>query len=142
MSSLTGADKQILEAVFGMKNGYVLDFSDPAFADFFNSYGVDIHSTQYQDKGTSKAKRLRSFWEKEPDKLVGQVLSDLLDVCEVLYSFDLLERDTVALEKSRATVARLLVNPHEGNFRTSTGVQSGHLEVPDISNLPVDPAVS
>ena len=101
MSSLTGAEKKCLEAVFRMNGGYVLDFSDSGFAEFFDSYGVEIHGSKYQDKGTSKAKNLRAFWDKEPDELVGQVLLDLLDVCEIL------GRDQVAIEKGRAIAARL-----------------------------------
>ncbi len=101
MSNLTGAERKILEVVFGMKSGLVLDFSDQGFAEFFDSYGVEIHGSQYLGKGTSKAKKLRAFWDKEPDELVGPVLSDLLDVSEIL------GRDQVEIEKGRAIAARL-----------------------------------
>ncbi len=101
MSSLTGAEKKCLEAVFGMNSGFVLDFSDQGFAEFFDSHGVDIHGSQYHDRGNSKANKLRAFWDKEPDELVGKVLSDLLNVCEIL------GRDQVAIEKGRAIAAKL-----------------------------------
>ena len=142
MSSLTGADKRCLEVVFGMDGGFVLDFSDQGFEEFFDSYGVDIHGSQYQDYGTSKAKKMRAFWNKEPDDLVGRVLSDLLDVSEVLYSFNLLEQDSVAFKKSRAIVARLSGISPEENSHAGTGIQRNASEISNISGLPVDAEVS
>ena len=107
MSSLTGPDKIILETVFGMDSGYFLNFSDARFEQFFHSYDVNIHGVPYQFYGTSKANKMRAFWDKESDELVGRVLSDLLDVCEVLFSREVLERDSLALKKSREIAARL-----------------------------------
>ena len=37
---------------------------------------MNIHGQQYRTYGHSKAKKLRSFWEQEPDVLVGRVLSE------------------------------------------------------------------
>ena len=142
MSSLTSADKRCLEVVFGMDGGYVLDFSDQGFEEFFDSYGVEIHGSPYQDHGTSKAKKMRAFWNKEPDELVGRVLSDLLDVCEVLYSFNLLEQDAAAFKKSRAIVARLSGISPEETALAGIGIQISALELSNISSLPVDSEVS
>ena len=74
MSSLTTADKRYLEAILGMRSGLVLHFTDATFAEFFNGYNFDIHGKQYQTYGTSKAKKMRAFWEREPDALVGPYL--------------------------------------------------------------------
>ena len=74
MSNLTSIDKKKLEKLFQMSSGYVLDFSDRTFAEFFNDFKVDIHSEKYKDTGDSKAKKLRKFWRIEPDDLVGRVL--------------------------------------------------------------------
>ena len=78
MSSLTGADKLILEEILGMGSGYVLDFSDVSFGQFFGSYNVDIHDIRYQTFGTSKANKMRAFWKWESDELVGRILSELV----------------------------------------------------------------
>ena len=43
---------------------------------------IDIHSERYQFKGTSKANKLRSFWEVEPDAIVGVVLGELISEYE------------------------------------------------------------
>ena len=142
MSSLTGADKEILEIVFGMKSGYVLNFSDAGFEQFFESYDVDIHGARYRIYGTSKAKKLRAFWDQEPDDLVGRVLFGLLDVCEVLCSPEVRERDSEALKKSRAIVARLSGISPEANSLPSERIPNRKIEIPSIQNLPVAPAVS
>ena len=101
MSSLSGADREILEIVFGMKSGYVMDFNNERFEEFFKSYDVDIYGPRYRIFGDSKAKRMRAFWRMAPDALVGRVLFDLLKVCEAL------EWDSVALKRGRAIAGRL-----------------------------------
>lgn len=108
MSSLTGAEKEILEFVFDMKSGYFLEFSNADFGRFFQSYGVDIYfGAGYQSHGDSKANRMRAFWELEEDELVARVLFDLLDFCEAKSSPEFLERHAMALLKARAIAARL-----------------------------------
>ncbi|HRJ00664.1 MAG TPA: hypothetical protein PKV67_07785 [Hyphomonas sp.] len=63
MSSLTGIEKRYLEKLLGMQSGYVLDYSDATYAEFFSRHRIDIHGARYQTYGTSKAKKLRAFWE-------------------------------------------------------------------------------
>ena len=109
MSSLTAADKQYLEAILGMGGGFVLDFSDNTFDEFFGTYGVDSHGGRYQKYGTSKAKKMRAFWEKEPDSLVGPVLSGMLDIYEAQCA---LGRATAILRCSQR-VRRLFLESQE-----------------------------
>lgn len=62
-----------------MGEGYVLDFSNASFAEFFRrDVGVPIYADKYSGAGDSKARRLRIFWEIEPDELVGKALKGLL----------------------------------------------------------------
>ncbi len=77
MSSLQMHEKVIFEKLFD-RGGYVLDFNDPRYADFFKEHEINIEAPKYYAKGTSKMKRLRTFWEIEPDHLVGKVLEALL----------------------------------------------------------------
>jgi hypothetical protein len=80
VSELSRADQRALELHFDMGHGYVLDFSDPKFGDFvFDAVGVDIHDQKYTTEGTSKAKKLRSFWRLESDYLVGRLILALVD---------------------------------------------------------------
>ncbi len=83
MSSLTVIEKRYLEKILNMDGGYVLDYSDNSFGTFFNRQKVDIHGPKYQTYGTSKAKKLRAFWDAENDAFVGKVLSALIDEYEV-----------------------------------------------------------
>lgn len=73
-------ERECLEELFGMSSGYVLDFSNRTFAEFFReTAGVDIYASKYAVNGDSKARRLRAFIELEPDPLVGTTLSELLE---------------------------------------------------------------
>jgi len=81
MSSLKAMEKRRLESLFGMQTGYILEFSNASFAEFFrDSAGIDIYCNKYEYGSGSKANRLRAFWEKEPDQTVGKILSEMLDI--------------------------------------------------------------
>lgn len=73
-------ERDCIEQLFGMGSGYVMDFSNRTFAEFFRENArVDIYAEKYAGNGDSKAKRLRAFIELENDALVGRVLSELLE---------------------------------------------------------------
>ena len=66
MAKLTPRDFRILDEVFEMEQGYVLNFSDRTMSQFFDyELSVDIDSEKYRRFGTSKAKRLRCFLAKK-----------------------------------------------------------------------------
>jgi hypothetical protein len=80
MSNLTFGEKHNLEKLLGMSSGYVLDFSNRTFQEFVaDSTGTDIFHEQYARASGSKANRLREFWAKEPNHVVGKLVRDLLD---------------------------------------------------------------
>jgi hypothetical protein len=80
MSNLSFGEKHKLEKVFGMGSGYVLEFSNRTFQDFvYDSTGKNIFDEAYNRGSGSKANRLREFWQKEPNQLVGKLIFDLLD---------------------------------------------------------------
>jgi hypothetical protein len=55
-------DMRLIDDLFGMGGGYVIDFSDRTFAEFFShELDIDIDHPQFSVEGTSKAKRLRYF---------------------------------------------------------------------------------
>ena len=81
MSTLKTIEKRLLEELLGMSGGYVLDFHNDTFAAFFvESVGTDIYEEKYAKYGTSKARRLRAFWELESDPVVGKTLVELIDI--------------------------------------------------------------
>jgi hypothetical protein len=63
-----------------MGSGYVIDFTNRSFSEFFlDSLRVNIYDAKYDYESGSKANRLRCFWQKEPNYVVGQLLFKLLE---------------------------------------------------------------
>ncbi|MBU0508969.1 abortive infection family protein [bacterium] len=82
MSELNSIEKSKLEKLFGMGSGYVLDFPNRRFAEFIvESTGKDIYDARYENASGSKANRLRAFWSKEPNHVVGRLIADMLEYC-------------------------------------------------------------
>lgn len=80
MSSLKSLEKRQLEDLLGSASGYVLDFTNASFEDFFlDGVAIQIYSKKYSFNGESKGKHLRAFWEVESDELVGDALIGLLE---------------------------------------------------------------
>ena len=81
MATIKESDKRILESLFGMQSGYVLDFSNATFQSFFwNNFKININDQKYSTYGDSKAKRLRAFWDTESNQVVGKVILELIEV--------------------------------------------------------------
>ena len=78
MATIKMLDKRVLEELFD-RGGYVLDFSNRTFSEFFRENGINIDQDKYLKNGTSKMNRLRAFWETEQDKVVGEIIFELLD---------------------------------------------------------------
>jgi len=78
MAEITAFERRKLEKVLGMGDGYVLDFSDRTYAEFFLDFRVDIDAPEFRVGGGSKAKRMRTFWEIAPNHTVGKVLDGLV----------------------------------------------------------------
>jgi hypothetical protein len=83
MSTLKAHEKVIFEKLFD-RGGYVLDFTDRTYAEFFREHSIDIDSNKYQVNGASKMKRLRAFWEIEADSLVSKILAALLEYANAI----------------------------------------------------------
>ena len=75
MSDLSGIEKRKLERALGMGGGYVLNFSDRTFAEFFqDNFKLDIYDPKYNRASGSKANRMRAFWDEAPNHVVAKVL--------------------------------------------------------------------
>ena len=108
MSSLKMLERDCIEELFGMGSGYVMDFSNRTFSEFFReSARVDIYSDKYAANGDSKAKRLRAFIELETDPLVGKTLSDLLEYWRYKTSQPN-TKETALAERAKQVVERLV----------------------------------
>lgn len=80
MSGLTRFERMKFEKLFGMGSGYVLDFSNRTFQEFFyESIGIEIYEERFAKNGGSKANHLRAFWELESDSHVSKAMQEMLD---------------------------------------------------------------
>lgn len=83
MASLKFRDKIIIEEFLEMRGGYVLNFNDRTFAEFFRDFNIEIdHPSYMEGHSGSKANRMRSFLAREPDRLAGEVLQELVEYAE------------------------------------------------------------
>lgn len=139
MSSLNDVEKRYFEKLLGMQSGYVLDYSDATFGEFFNRHGINIHGQKYHTYGTSKAKKMRAFWEQEPDLLVGAVLGEMLDAYEADCSLNSRNAEMVVLEKARGIVARLSgISVPSKPTKTVDDFLHNEFTIPNIRKLPIE----
>lgn len=108
MSDLTFPERRKLEELLEMGGGYVLKFSDRTMGEFFDiTMHRDIYQERYRTKGTSKANRLRSFWDQEPNAVVAQCLRTMISHAVEL---DWLDVEPKLLEDCRAIITRLAMD--------------------------------
>lgn len=89
MPNLKSMQMLLLDDVFRMGGGYVLNFSDKTFGNFFREeVGIDIDLPRYSVEGGSKAKRFRYFVQNESLPVVVKAIKALWD-----YRQALMERD-------------------------------------------------
>jgi hypothetical protein len=85
MADIKPQEMKFLVGVLGMEDGYVLDFSDGSFAEFFQlALGRDLSEKRYLSAGRSKAKRLRAFLAQDGDQDVAIALRALWEYREEL----------------------------------------------------------
>lgn len=76
-------DLRLIDDLFDMGGGYVLDFTNQTFAEFFaDELGVAIYDPRWEAAGTSKAKRLRYFLRNSPPPTVVKTLTALWEYRE------------------------------------------------------------
>lgn len=105
MSDVTGSERRKLEKLLGMASGYVLNFSDRTFGEFFDEYRVEINAEKYRTGGSSKANRMRTFWVKDPNHTVGRVIAELIEYGK---GEKCLPEDQRLIEDCRSIAQRLL----------------------------------
>lgn len=84
MANLSTSEKQILERLFQMGDGYVLNFTDQSFAEFFrDDFGMNIFDDKYCYASGSKANRLRGLWLYADDNIVGLIILKLIEYIDI-----------------------------------------------------------
>lgn len=85
MAHIRTIDMMLLDDLFDMGKGFVLDFSDKTMARFFaTELNIDIDDSIYKKHGTSKAKRLRCFLESVDTPTVIRTLRTLWEYRQAL----------------------------------------------------------
>ena len=68
-TKIKSIEMRLIDDLFEMGGGYVLDFSNKTFSEFFeDELEINIDDPKYDVEGSSKAKRLRYFLRKEDDE--------------------------------------------------------------------------
>lgn len=125
-------DMRLIDDLFGMGGGYVLDLTDRTFAAFFSEeLGVNIDDRRYAVEGTSKAKRLRFFLKTADQRLRIRTLLALWEYRETNRRRNRLEETYPDAQKEfNALVERL-------GGKAPTAVHTGSHSAPTV-----DPTVS
>lgn len=113
MNSLRSIDLSLIDEIFrGGEKGYVLDFSNRTFTDFFvRELDIDIDAPQYAVDGTSKAKRLRCFLGQVDDGTAARTLRALWEHREALRTPGGAESAPRAAGQIMAMIAKLEGEP-------------------------------
>ena len=144
MSSLSAPEKAYFERVLDMQGGIVLDFTNAKFEQFFQNQNVDIYNERFAIYGNSKANRLRAFWQSEPDDVVSDVLSELLDLYETNAMLDGRRTSEKLILSGRETIDRLrdgvgaaTIGSGISSESTDSDFLNQEFDVSNIENLPV-----
>lgn len=82
---IKSVDIKLVDELFEMGSGYVLDFNNSTFSEFFiEELGINIDDPVFSIKGTSKAKRLRCYLRQANTNSVIKVLLALWEYREAL----------------------------------------------------------
>lgn len=111
VAKLTTNEKEILEELFQMRGGYVLNFSDRTFGEFFqNDMALNIFDPKYNYASGSKANRLRGFWQVADDSLVSLSINHLLTYIDTQVAIGRLQSEKFSdalIQRTRSIAARL-----------------------------------
>jgi len=126
MANLRTIDVVFLDDVFDMSGGYVLNFSDRTFSQFFSEeLSIDIDDPIYARNGGSKGKRLRCFLQTVDKPMVVRTLNALWEYREAM------RQRSGQADKIENSHSRLLslINRIEGR----TGNSQASIQVPSPS---------
>ena len=85
MANIRSVDMLFLDDLFEMGGGYVLNFSDRTFAQFFaDELNIDIDDPKYAQGGGSKGKRFRYFLQSVDRPTVVRTLKALWEYREAI----------------------------------------------------------
>lgn len=99
MANLENRTQMLIEELFEMSGGYVLDFSNDSFNRFVKGViGIDIYNDKGYEEYCSKANKLRKILKNESNKKVGKLLEELLAYYE---SYLMVNDRLIELDKNK-----------------------------------------
>lgn len=134
MANLTTTEKQVLERLFQMGGGYVLDFTDRTMGEFFrDDLKIDIYNEKYNYGTGSKANRMRAFWRKEDNEIVGRSISKLIEYIKGQIKIDNLKRDEFPeerIEAGKKIAEKMISNKYEKTDSTPKAIfKNGNISI-------------
>lgn len=134
MATLTTNEKQILEKLFQMNGGGVLNFTHRTMAEFFkDDVGIDISEEKYNYSSGSKANLMRGFWMASDDTLVAKAIKLLLSYIENQIILEYLKREDFSAElvaAGNAVSSRLLgIKIEEKESKSQATFKDGNINI-------------
>jgi hypothetical protein len=112
MTNIRSIDMLLLDDIFEMNSGYVLNFSDRTFSQFFREeLAVNIYDPKFSQNGGSKAKRLRYFLQSTDKSLAAKALNALWEYREIVAQIIEMLRLKRCRQYSGASRVRPLARP-------------------------------
>lgn len=114
---LSGNEKKILETLFEMGGGGVLDFSHRTMEEFFReNFEIELYDIKYdrENRSGSKANRLRGIWDEEDETTVGNIVYSLIEHMEVealTKSQEIPQSKLLLVQKGREIAEKLVSGP-------------------------------
>lgn len=134
MANLTTIEKQILERLFQMNGGYVLNFSDRTMGEFFrDDVGIDIYNKKYNYGSGSKANRLRGFWLCADDKIIAKSILKLIEYIDSQILLGGIKREDIPeniIEAGKGVADKLLGKKIDGKESKSEATfKNGNISI-------------
>jgi len=132
MAGIKTIDKQILENLFQMEGGYVLNFSDRTMGEFFDDdLSIPIYDEKYNYASGSKANRMRGFWRKADNKTVGRSILKLIEYIESQILIGNLKNDDFPENKINAgkQIGRKLFGGVKDEITTEAEIVDGKINI-------------
>lgn len=134
MADLATIEKQILEKLFQMEGGYVLNFSDRTMAEFFDDdLSINIDDEKYNYASGSKANRMRGFWKVADNKTVGRSILKLIEYIEAQILIGYLDNINFPGDRTNAgkKIGEKLLNnfTNKNEIKTETAITDGNINI-------------
>jgi hypothetical protein len=146
MATLNTNEKQVLEKLLQMGDGYVLNFSDRTFGEFFkDDVQIEIYDPRYNYASGSKANRMRGFWQAADNAIVGRSIEKLIAYIDTQILLGRLKQQDFPkelIDRCRSIAARLLGAASPQSDTTEDEFITKQFGNVSIDKLTLDPVLS